>query len=144
MKKMILTFSIVFACLQLQAQEKIENSSQEIVKEDTVKKEDVVFAFVEVMPEYPGGEDALIRFLQKNLRYPAEAASKNIQGSVMVEFIVEKDGSISNSRIMKGIGGGCNEESLRVIKLMPKWKPAKQAGEFVRVYYAVPITFRLQ
>jgi protein TonB len=143
MKKMILTFSIVFAFCQLQAQEIVDSTKMEVKIEDSTKEEEI-FAFVEIMPEFPGGEAALLRFLQMNIRYPAEAVTKNIQGTVMVEFIVEKDGSISSSRIMKGIGGGCNEESLRVVKLMPKWKPAKQAGKFVRVFFTVPITFRLQ
>ena len=143
MKNLLFICLMILASIQLQAQEIVDSTKMEVKIEDSTKEEEI-FAFVEVMPEYPGGEDALIRFLQKNIRYPADAVSKNIQGTVMVEIIVEKDGSISHPRVVKGIGGGCNEESLRVIKLMPKWKPAKQVGKYVRVYYAIPITFRFQ
>lgn len=144
MKKTILTATIMLASIQLQAQEKEDSTKMEVKNEDSTKKEEEIFAFVEIMPEFTGGEAALLRFLQMNIRYPAEAVTKNIQGTVMVEFVVEKDGSISQPRVVKGIGGGCNEESLRVIRLMPKWKPAKQKGKNVRVYYTVPIVFRLE
>lgn len=144
MKKMILTFSIVFACFQLQAQEKKENSSQEIVKEDSVKKGDPVFAFVEVMPEFPGGDEGLISYLQKNIRYPKKAIKKEVEGTVNVEFIVNENGSISKAKVVKRIGSGCDEEALRVIKAMPKWAPGTQDGKKVRVYYTIPITFKFE
>jgi protein TonB len=102
------------------------------------------FAFVEQMPEFPGGEDALIRYLQKNIRYPNYAAENEIEGTVQVEFIVNEDGSIQNTKVVKGIKGGCDEEALRVVKSMPRWKPGKQGGHAVRVYYTVPVTFRLE
>jgi TonB family protein len=95
------------------------------------------------MPEYPGGDKARIKFLSKNLKYPELAREKDIEGSVYVEFIVERDGSLSNIKVKRGIGGGCNEESIRVIKLMPKWIPGKQDGEEVRVSFLIPIKFIL-
>ena len=144
MKNLLFICLIILSSIQLQAQEIVDSTKMEVKIEDSTKKEEEIFAFVEIMPEFPSGEAALLRFLQMNIRYPAEAATKNIQGTVMVEFVVEKDGSISQPRVVKGIGGGCNEESLRVIRLMPKWKPAKQKGKNVRVYYTVPITFRLE
>lgn len=144
MKNQIGLVLMILVCNFLQAQEKEEVSKIEFTQEDNTKKEEEIFAFVEIMPEFPGGEDAFLRMLQKNIRYPSEAVTKNIQGTVMVEFVVEKDGSISQPRVVKGIGGGCNEESLRVIKLMPKWKPAKQNGKNVRVYFTAPIRFRLE
>ena len=134
MKNLLFICLMILASIQLQAQEIVDSTKMELKIEDSTKEEEI-FAFVEIMPEFPGGEAALLRFLQMNIRYPAEAVTKNIQGKVMVEFVVEKDGSISQPRVFKGIGGGCNEESLRVVKLMPKWKPAKQAGKFVRVFY---------
>jgi protein TonB len=101
------------------------------------------FTFVEQMPEFPGGEDALIRYLQKNIRYPSYAAENEIEGSVQVEFIVNEDGSIQNTKVVKGIKGGCDEEALRLVKSMPKWKPGKQGGHSVRSYYTVFIPFNL-
>jgi TonB family protein len=100
--------------------------------------------FPEQMPEFPGGEDALIRYLQQNIRYPKYAAENEIEGTVQVEFIVNEDGSIQNTKVVKGIKGGCDEEALRVVKSMPKWKPGKQDGHEIKVYYTLPITFRLE
>ena len=105
---------------------------------------DKVFEKVEDMPEFPGGEQAMMDFVAKNVQYPKEAMEKGISGRVMVGFIVEKDGSISETEVVKGIGGGCDEEAVRVVKAMPKWKPGKEKGKPVRVSYMMPITFRLQ
>ena len=105
---------------------------------------DKVYDKVEVMPEFPGGEQAMMEFVAKNVIYPKEAIDKEIDGRVLVSFIVEKDGSINEVKVMKGIGGGCDEEAVRVISAIPKWKPGKQDGKPVRVSYMMPITFRLQ
>ena len=105
---------------------------------------DKVYEKVEVMPEFPGGEQAMMEFVAKNVIYPKEAIEKEIDGRVLVSFIVEKDGSINEVKVMKGIGGGCDEEAVRVISAMPKWMPGKQEGKPVRVSYMMPITFRLQ
>lgn len=102
------------------------------------------FAFVEQMPEFPGGEDALVAYLQRAIKYPSFAAENEIEGTVYVNFIVNEDGSISGSKVTKGIKGGCDEEALRVIKNMPRWKPGKQGGQAVRVLYDVPVTFKLE
>ena len=114
------------------------------IKNEEEKNTSEPFAFVEQMPEFIGGEDAFIQYLQENIKYPEYAKENKISGTVQVEFIVNEDGSISNTKIVKGIKGGCDEEALRVVKKMPKWKPGKQNGKFVRVYYTVPITFRYQ
>jgi TonB family protein len=103
-----------------------------------------VYQIVEEMPQYPGGEDALMDYVSKNVVYPSEAQEKGISGRVFVSFIVEKDGSVSNVDVKRGIGGGCDEEAVRVIKAMPKWKPGKMKGKPVRVSYMMPITFKLQ
>ena len=105
---------------------------------------DKVFEKVEDMPEFPGGEQAMMDFVAKNVQYPKEAMEKGISGRVLVGFIVEKDGSICETEVVKGIGGGCDEEAVRVVKAMPKWKPGKEKGKPVRVSYMMPFTFKLQ
>ena len=105
---------------------------------------DKVYEKVEVMPEFPGGDQAMMDFVAKNVQYPKEAMEKEISGRVLVGFIVEKDGSISETEVVKGIGGGCDEEAVRVVKAMPKWKPGKQDGKPVRVHFILPLTFKLQ
>ena len=106
-------------------------------------EEDTVYQIVEEMPEFPGGENALMEYVSKNVVYPEEAKEKEIQGRVFISFVVEKDGSIGEVKVLRGIGGGCDEESVRVISDMPKWKPGKQKGEAVRVSYQIPIMFKL-
>ena len=113
-------------------------------KPDMKPDKDGVYQIVEEMPQYPGGEQAMMDFVSKNVVYPKEAQEKGISGRVFVSFIVEKDGSVSNVDVKRGIGGGCDDEAVRVIKAMPKWKPGKQDGKPVRVSYMMPITFKLQ
>ena len=103
-----------------------------------------VYQIVEEMPKFPGGEDALMDYVSKNVVYPKEAQEKGISGRVFVGFIVEKDGSVSDVKVLRGIGGGCDEEAVRVISGLPKWKPGKQEGKPVRVSYQMPINFKLQ
>ena len=105
---------------------------------------DKVYEKVEVMPEFSGGDQAMMDFVAKNVVYPQEARDKEISGRVLVSFIVEKDGSITNAKVAKGIGGGCDEEAVRVVNAMPKWKPGKQKGKPVRVSFMMPFTFKLQ
>jgi hypothetical protein len=102
-----------------------------------------IFKVVENMPEFPGGKDELLRFLAKNIVYPTAAQKDNIEGMVVVQFIVGKDGSILSPHIVLGVGGGINEEAMRVINLMPKWKPGLQRGQNVNVQFNLPIRFRL-
>lgn len=98
-------------------------------------------SYSEVLPSFDGD---MIAYLQKNLQYPSFAKENNIEGRVTVQFVVNEDGSIGNAIIKRGIGGGCNEEALRVVMNMPKWKPGMQNGRPVKVYYTLPITFMLQ
>ena len=120
------------------------------VKKSSVSKVDMkpdkngVYQIVEEMPQYTGGEAAMMEYVAKNIVYPQEARDKEISGRVFVSFIVEKDGSVNEVNVKKGIGGGCDEEAVRVIKAMPKWKPGKMKGEAVRVRYQMPINFKLQ
>ncbi len=103
-----------------------------------------VFEVVESMPEFPGGEAALMEYLQKNIKYPSIAADNGIQGRVIINFVVNKDGSIVDPEIIKSLDPSCDKEAMRVIKAMPKWKPGRQRGKTVRVKYTVPVLFRLQ
>lgn len=98
---------------------------------------------IEKYPEFEGGMAAWAKFIQRNLRYPEEAMEKETQGKVFVSFVVEKDGSISNVSVIKGIGNGCDEEAIRVIKKSPKWKPGQQHNTTVRVRYTMPLAFML-
>lgn len=102
-----------------------------------------VFKVVEKMPEYPGGSVELLRFLAKNICYPEMARKENIQGMVVVQFIIGKDGTIIDPHVVQGIGGGANEEALRVVKMMSKWKPGSQKGQAVNVQFNLPIRFLL-
>lgn len=104
---------------------------------------DVVYTVVDKEAEYPGGIEAMNRFLAQNIIYPTLAKQKNIQGKVLISFIIEKNGSISNIKVIKDIGEGCGEEGMRIVKLMPKWKPAQQKSEPVRQQFVLPISFQL-
>jgi TonB family protein len=104
---------------------------------------DAVFNLVEKSPQFPGGPDALSKFLTENLKYPVLAKKNGIEGRVVVSFIVEKDGSLTDVKTLKDIGGGCGEEALRLVRGMPKWVPGQQNGRVVRVSHALPVNFRL-
>ena len=106
--------------------------------------EQEIFTVVESMPEYPGGMGALMKYLSQSIKYPPLAKESGIQGRVFINFVVEPDGSISNVKVLRGIGGGCDEEAVRVVAAMPKWKPGKQRGKAVRVSYNLPVKFTLQ
>lgn len=119
------------------------------IKEDlyqTLKDKSVndsVFQIVDEMPEFPGGVEAMMKYMAENVKYPEKAKDEEISGRVFISFVIEKDGSVSNVKVLRGIGGGCDEEAVRVISSMPKWKPGKQKGEAVRVSYQIPIMFKL-
>lgn len=106
-------------------------------------KEEEIFTAVEQNPEFPGGISEMYKFLGNNIKYPASAQRANVAGRVFVKFVVEKDGSIGNVEVLKGIGFGCDEEAIRVIKSMPKWNPGRQNGKNVRVFYNMPVVYKL-
>ena len=114
------------------------------VEEEEEIGDEVIFQVVEQNPEFPGGMGELYKFLGEKTKYPPIAKESGIQGRVFVNFVVERDGSISNVKVLRGIGGGCDEEAIRVVKSMPKWKPGKQRGKAVRVSFNLPIKFTLQ
>ncbi len=99
---------------------------------------------VEQMPSFPGGQSALLQYLSSNIKYPVVAEENGVQGRVIVTFVVEKDGSITDVRVVKSVDPSLDKEAQRVVKSMPKWIPGKQNGSAVRVKYTVPVTFRLQ
>ncbi len=105
--------------------------------------ENISADIVEQMPEFPGGNEKMMEFISSNTQYPQEAKNKGVQGRVLVNFVVDTDGSVTDVDVMKGIGGGCDEEAVRVVKSMPKWQPGMQRGKAVRVQYLVPVNFKL-
>lgn len=102
-----------------------------------------IFKSVEQMPEFPGGQAALQKYLANNIRYPAAAREEGIQGKVILQFVVDKDGSVTNITTARDIGGGCGKEAERVVRSMPKWKAGKQNGQAVKVYFTLPVSFKL-
>lgn len=126
-----------------QEDQKSDNIKSQQTIEEKGLQNDQVFMVVEKMPEYPGGDDARIKFMVENIKYPEQAKKNGIQGVVFVSYIVEKDGKISNVKTIRGIGGGCDEEAERVISLMPNWKPGFQKGQPVRVQFNLPVRFSL-
>lgn len=102
-----------------------------------------IYTVVEDMPSYPGGDDARIKFLVENIKYPKMAKKKGIQGTVYVTFVIDEKGKVTNVEVLKGIGGGCDEEAVRVVKMLPTWRPGKQSGKPVRVQFNMPINFTL-
>lgn len=112
------------------------------VQEEVVEEE--VFTIVEEMPSFPGGEAKLFEYLGKNIKYPQIAKEAGISGVVYVNFVVGSSGNITDVKVLRGIGGGCDEEAVRVVKNMPDWKPGKQRGKPVKVSYNLPIRFSLK
>lgn len=108
-------------------------------------EKDKIYDTCDIMPEFPGGQNALLQFLAKNIKYPTEAQQQGKQGKVVVTFVIEKDGSITNAKVTQALYPSLDEESLRIVKSMPKWTPGKMKdGKVVRVQYTVPLTYRLQ
>ena len=107
------------------------------------KKNDMVFDVVEVMPQFPGGQIAMLKYIMENMKYPEQAMKEGIQGRVAVRFIVEKDGSISDVKPILSVHPLLNKEAVRVVESMPKWTPGKQNGKPVRVRYNLPVMFKL-
>ncbi len=118
---------------------------QDKVEEKVIEQEDKtpIFTVVEEMPSFPGGEESRLKFLQDNIQYPQVAKESGISGTVYVSFVVDSKGKVTDVKTLRGIGGGCDEEAVRVIKLMPGWNPGKQAGKSVRVQFTMPIRFTL-
>ena len=133
MKKLILMLLMAGGCLMT------ANAQKTVVSQTNQK----VFDTVEQMPEYPGGMQAMIAFLQTNMKYPEDAAKQKVEGRVMVQFVVETDGSVSDVHVAKQVFPSLDAEAVRVVQAMPKWTPGKEKGRVVRVKYLLPIVFRM-
>ena len=130
MKKLILLVVVaLFCCTSVMAQTEVED--------------DAIFVVAENAPEFPGGSDSLYAYIARNIKYPEAAKKEKIEGRVFVTFVIEKDGRVSNAKILRDIGGGCGEEAIRVVKNMPKWKPGTQRDNPVRFQFNLPVSFML-
>ena len=127
MKKLFLIMLLAFVSVNAYSQSK--------------EQDDAVYSMVSEQPSFPGGMQEMMKFISENRKYPAEAKAKDIHGKVIVAFVVERDGSLSDVKIRRGIGYGCDEEAIRLIKSMPKWTPGKKNGKAVRVSFMLPVTF---
>lgn len=115
-----------------------------VIEEENEEEANEVFVIVEEMPQFPGGDLALRQWIASNIKYPVIAAENGIQGRVFVQFVVNTDGSITDVRVARGVDPSLDQEAIRVVRTLPKWKPGKQRGKPVRVSYTVPINFQLQ
>ena len=122
-------------------EEPVGTKKEEVID---IKTEEPPVIFAEEMPSFPGGESERIKFLYENLHYPGVAAEIGIQGTVFVQFVIDSKGNITDFKIQRGIGGGCDEEAERVIRMMPQWHPGKQNGKTVRVLYNMSVAFKLK
>lgn len=134
MKKMILLSMMAVFCF-------MTASAQKTVISQKNKK---VYDVVEQMPEFPGGMPAMIDFLTTNMNYPKDAEKQKVEGRVLVMFVVETDGSVSDVKVAKNVFPSLDKEAVRVVKAMPKWTPGKEKGKAVRVQYTLPVMFRLK
>ena len=149
MKKAIMNTMIILFALAMcvgcgqSSEQKEESVPTDVTKAE--KQEQVqVFRVVEVMPKFPGGDAELLKFIAKNVKYPQESQNKGEQGRVICSFVVTKDGTLTNYKVIRGISPALDQEAVRVLQMMPRWTPGTQRGEPVAVKYTVPITFKLQ
>lgn len=136
MKRLIMMSLMAICCLTTVL-------AQKTVVSQNDQKEDP-FNVVEDMPAFPGGMEAMIQFISSNIKYPADAKKQKVDGRVLVKFVVEKDGSITEVKVIKPAFPSLDAEAIRVVKAMPKWKPGYQNGQAVRVQFAMPINFSLK
>ena len=115
-----------------------------VVSEAPVVEQPKIFTFVEQNPQYPGGDGELMKFLQKNIQYPQMERDNDIQGKVLLRFVVMEDGSVNDVQVVRAVSPGLDKEAVRVVKMLPKFTPGKQQGKPVRVYFNLPVVFRLQ
>ena len=115
---------------------------EELKPAQEVAGEDKVYTVIEKMPQYPGGEKELMRYLARNLKYPIEAQKKGIQGKLIVQFVVTKSGKVENAKVLRGVDPSIDQEGIRLVNLLPDWIPGEQNGKKVSVYYTLPIYFR--
>ena len=139
----------VYSQVPVKSQSKSKNDAQSrLESKDTIQSNanrDEIFCYVmEQMPQFPGGEQALLQFIHDNLKYPTDSADQGVSGRVVLKFVVTEDGSISDIQVVKSLDPACDKEAVRVAGLMPKWIPGKQNGTSSKVYYNLPIQFKKQ
>ncbi|MFZ4740506.1 MAG: energy transducer TonB [Bacteroidales bacterium] len=139
MKKIIQLFSILTLVVLYSFNNQTFSQNNYLINTNDTS----ISRIVENQPDFQGGEKARVDFLRNNMHYPDKAIENGIEGIVYITFVVEKDGSITNIKILRGIGGGCDEEAVRVIKLMPKWIPGNLNGSIIRTQYNMPIKFTI-
>ena len=122
----------------------VESFAPSPIEGEVEDPENDVYQIVQEMPKFPGGDKELFQFVADHIKYPEEAKKAGTEGRVYVGFIVEPDGSLSDFKVLRGIGHGCDEEALRIVESMPKWQPGTQRGKAVRVSYQIPINFKLE
>jgi len=122
----------------------VREHKEEIVVEEKKPEPEKIFTAVEQAPKFPGGDAEMYKWLSNHIRYPEQAAQNNIQGRVTVQFVVEKDGSIGEVKVVRGKDPDLDKEAVRVVKSMPKFVPGKMNGQAVRVWFTLPINFKLQ
>lgn len=121
----------------------IERKSSDSYTVSLIPKNDTIYKVVEQLPEYPGGTAKMLTFISENIKYPQSAMEKGIEGKCYIQFVIDVDGSITNVELLRGFDEECDAEALRVVNLMPKWKPGKKDGKPVRVNYLIPVAFKL-
>lgn len=129
---------------EIEVPEVIEEPGEVEIEVEEEPEEPEIFMIVEEQATFPGGDLELMKFIGKKIKYPAIARENNIEGRVIVKFVVNEDGGISNAQVLRDIGGGCGDEALRVIKMMPNWNPGKQRGKAVKVWFTMPVQFKLE
>lgn len=128
--------------VEMEVEENTEVQAPVQQEEEVVEEQ--IFTIVEDMPAFPGGEAEMRKYLGKSIKYPQMAQDAGISGTVFLTFEVDKDGKIKDVKVLRGIGGGCDEEAIRVVKAMPQWSPGKQRGKPVRVQFTLPVKFTLR
>jgi TonB family protein len=144
MHKLILIVTVVLGCSFSALAQSEQTKTAEHAPVAGKDEEGKVLTSVEQMPEFPGGVQGIIRFLSTNVKYPELALKLKVEGRVLVKFVVSNSGKVKNVVLLRDIGYGCGEEALRVVRSMPDWKPGKQNGQYVNVYFTLPISFRLR
>ena len=145
--KCLLIFPVTFALMFLSTAAitaPAVEQTDEVVEVVATQNDDIVFEVVEQRPEFPGGHAAMMQWLGENIQYPAEAIAQGVQGTVLVQYIVERDGSISDVRVVRAVNPYLDAEAVRAVQAMPEWQPGRQDGETVRVRFTLPVQFRLQ
>ena len=142
----LLTLAIIWLGNETATAQNVLNQKKSEQKSDFPKKNEIeekIFDVVEQPPKFPGGNKALMDYLSKNVKYPKVAEQLAIQGRVIMAFVVEEDGTITNVKVVRGVHPSLDKEAIRVVEAMPKWIPGKQNGQYVRVKYNYPVTFKL-